>query len=158
MDDLTIARVIHVLAILFWIGGVAMVTTVLLPAVRRFKSPDEQIAFFDQVERRFAMQSRISTLLAGLSGLYMIMRLDAWNRFAMPEFWWMHAMVLVWLIFTLMLFVAEPWFLHHWFEARAKVAPQATFRLIQALHWALLGVSLITFIGAAAGAHGLYFF
>jgi uncharacterized membrane protein len=30
-----IARALHVLAVVLWIGGVAMVTTVLLPALRR---------------------------------------------------------------------------------------------------------------------------
>jgi uncharacterized membrane protein len=43
MDDVTLARAIHVLAVVLWIGGVALVTTVLLPAVRRFKSPEERI-------------------------------------------------------------------------------------------------------------------
>ena len=158
MDDVTLARALHVLAIVFWIGGVAMVTTVLLPAVRRFKSPEEQVAFFEAVEHRFATQSRVSTLLAGLTGLYMIVRLDLWSRFAELGFWWMHGMVLVWLIFTAMLFIAEPLFLHRWLRARAKVAPAATFRLIQALHWSLLVLSLLTLFGAVAGAHGLYFF
>jgi uncharacterized membrane protein len=37
MNDVTLARAIHVLAIVLWIGGVGLVTTVLLPAVRRFK-------------------------------------------------------------------------------------------------------------------------
>ncbi len=158
MDDIAIARVIHILAIVFWIGGVAMVTTVLLPAVGQFKSPDGRLAFFDKVERRFANQSRVSTLLAGLSGLYMVWKLNAWSRFAYASFWWMDAMVLVWLIFTLMLFVAEPLFLHRWLEKRAKTAPEATFRFVARLHWTLLTLSVITVIGAAAGAHGLFFF
>ena len=157
MDDVTLARALHILAIVFWIGGVAMVTTVLLPAVRRFKSPEERIAFFEEVEERFATQSRLSTLLAGASGFYMIWRLDLWDRFLLAQFWWMHAMVLVWLIFSVMLFIAEPFFLHRWFLARAKAAPDATFRLIQTLHWVLLSLSLITIAGALAGAHGLYF-
>ena len=51
-------------------------------------------------------------LLAGASGLWMIWRADMWERFADPRFWWMHAMVAVWSIFALMLFVLEPFFLH----------------------------------------------
>jgi uncharacterized membrane protein len=35
MNDLAIARAIHVLAVVVWIGGVTMVTTVILPVVRR---------------------------------------------------------------------------------------------------------------------------
>jgi len=158
IDDVTLARAIHVIAVVFWIGGVAMVTTVLLPAVRRFKSPEERVVFFESVERRFARQSRGSTLVAGLSGLYMIYRLDLWSRFGSAAFWWMHTMVCLWLIFTLMLFVLEPLFLHRWFRARAQAAPEATFRLIQGLHWLLLSLSIITIFGAMAGSHGFLLF
>jgi hypothetical protein len=116
IDDVTLARAIHVIAVVFWIGGVAMVTTVLLPAVRRFKSSDERVVFFESVEKRFAAQSRVSTLAAGSSGFYMIYRLDLWSQFASVAFWWMHAMTALWRIFTLMLFVLEPLFLHRWFR------------------------------------------
>ena len=158
IDDVTFARAIHVIAVVFWIGGGAMVTTVLLPAVQRFKSPRERVAFFEAVEQRFARQARLSTLLAGLSGFYMIFRLDLWARFASPAYWWMHAMVGLWLLFTLMLFVLEPLFLHRRFVARAEVAPEATFRLIQRLHWLLLSLSIITVFGAVAGSHGALIF
>ncbi len=46
MEAFIAARVVHVLSIIFWIGGVAMVTTVILPAVRQFKSKEEQVQFF----------------------------------------------------------------------------------------------------------------
>jgi peptidoglycan biosynthesis protein MviN/MurJ (putative lipid II flippase) len=66
----------------------------------------------------------------------------------------MHAMVGIWLLFSLMLFVAEPLFLHHWFLVRAQPAPESTFQLAQGLHWFLLCVSLVTILGAVAGSHG----
>ena len=158
MDDVTLARAIHVLAVVLWIGGVALVTTVLLPAVRRFKSPEERIFLFESVEQSFAFQSRVTTVGAGLSGLYIIYRLDLWGRFASIEFWWMHAMVGVWLLFSLILFIAEPVLLRRWFLARAKAAPDSTFRLIQWLHWALLSLSILTILGAVAGSHGFLLF
>ena len=70
----------------------------------------------------------------------------------------MHAMLCVWLLFTLMLFVAEPLFLHHWFDAHSRIAPQSTFALIQWLHWVMLGLSLVTVFGAVAGSHGMLLF
>jgi uncharacterized membrane protein len=158
MDDVTLARAIHVLAVVLWIGGVALVTTVLLPAARRLKSPEERIAFFESVEQRFASQSRVTTVLAGLSGLYLIYRLDLWGRFASAEFWWMHAMVGVWLLFSLLLFIAEPLFLHRWFLDYAKAAPDSTFRLVRWLHWVLLTLSILTILGAVAGSHGSLLF
>lgn len=102
MDEIAIARALHVFAVTLWIGGVSFVTTILLPAVRRFKSPDERLAFFDAIERRFTWQARLATLLAGATGFYMVIRLDLWDRFHSMSYWWMHAMVVIWLIFTVL--------------------------------------------------------
>lgn len=41
MPELAIARVLHVLGVVLWIGGVAMVTTVLLPATKRIQRAGE---------------------------------------------------------------------------------------------------------------------
>jgi uncharacterized membrane protein len=157
VDDITIARTFHVLAVVLWIGGVAFVTTVLLPAVQEVKASAERAVFFESVERRFGGQARLTTVVAGFSGFYMIARLDLWDRFLSAEYWWMHAMVALWLLFTLMLYVAEPLVLDRWFLARAETRPESTFRLIERLHWILLALSLITLIGAILGSHGVLF-
>jgi uncharacterized membrane protein len=154
MDDLAIVRALHILAIVLWIGGVGLVTTVLLPAIRRFPDRAQRIAVFEAVERRFGAQARISIAVAGLSGLYMLVRLDAWDRFTSLPYWWMHAMVLIWLIFAIMLFVLEPFVLYRRFAARARRDPEGTLRKVQRLHLILLGLSLLTILGAVAGSHG----
>jgi len=154
MMDYALPRVLHVLAVVLWIGGVAFVTTVLLPAVRRMKSPEERVAFFEEVEGRFATQARATTLLAGATGFYLLHRLSAWSWFVEPSRWYLHAMVAVWLVFTLMLFVFEPLFLHRWFRQRATHDPEGTFRFIQRMHIVLLTISLVATAGAVAGSHG----
>lgn len=85
----------------------------------------------------------------------MLVRFDLWDRFRFAGFWWMHAMIVVWLLFTAMPVVAEPLFLHRWLHARAKEKPEATFRMIEWFHWLLLLVSAITILGAVAGSHRL---
>ncbi|MEI7612652.1 MAG: hypothetical protein WCK63_07065 [Betaproteobacteria bacterium] len=154
MIEIVLPRILHILGIVLWIGGVAMVTTVLLPAIARLKTPVEQIAFFEEIESRFGTQAKFTTLLTGLSGFWLMSKLHIWDRFSLPQYWWMHAMVAVWLVFTLMLFVFEPMFLHRWFQESAKKNPEATFHLIHRLHIFLLSISVITIIGAAAGSHG----
>lgn len=154
MNEFVFARVLHVLGVVLWIGGVAMVTTVLLPAVAQMKSAAERVEFFEHIERRFATQARYTTLLVGLSGFYLVHLLDAWNRFVELRFWWMHAMVLVWLMFSLMLFVLEPLVLQRQLKQRAQRHPGKTFALIQRMHWLLLSLSLIAVAGAVAGSHG----
>jgi uncharacterized membrane protein len=156
MDDLALARAFHVAAVVLWIGGVAFVTIVLLPAVRREVPEAQRVAFFERIEGRFAWQSRLTTLVAGLSGLHLLHRLSLWDRFLDPGYWWMHAMVLTWLVFTVMLFVLEPLVLHRWFRARAERDPAGTFRLVLRLHRVLLTLGLVTVLGAVAGAHGWY--
>ena len=66
-------------------------------------------------------------------------------------------MVLVWGVFTLMLFVLEPLWLHRWFEARAQRDLEGTFAIITRMHWVLLALSVITIAGAVAGSHGWMF-
>ena len=153
--ELALARVLHVLAVVLWIGGVAMVTTVILPAVRRQGAGQTPLELFERIEGRFAWQARATTLVTGLSGFYLIDTMQAWSRFASISYWWMHAMLLVWLLFTVMLFVLEPLFLRKWFAAQAAERPAATFRRIQTFHWILLTLSLVTIAGAVAGSHGL---
>ena len=152
MIDLGLARALHVLSVVLWIGGVAMVTLVLIPNVLRNGGSVEQ---FEAFERGFATQSRITVLLAGVSGFYMVWRLDLWARFTEPRFWWMHAMTLVWLVFSAVLYVLEPWVLHRWFHAQSAVDALGTMRRVQTLHRVLLVVSLLTIAGAVAGSHGL---
>jgi uncharacterized membrane protein len=85
-DWLTLARAIHVLAVVHWIGGVSAVTTIALPHARSLKDAVAAVEAFDAFERRFARQARISILLAGISGLYMLYALDAWDRFCNLSF------------------------------------------------------------------------
>ena len=155
--DLVIARIVHVLSIVLWIGGVGFVTTVLFPAVRRSQAPAERLATFLRFEGPFAWQARINVALAGLSGLYMIWRFDAWSWFRSPVYWWMDAMVLLWLVFAAMLYVAEPLVLHRRLEqAVAAGQSAAVFDRMQRFHQVMLALSLVTVLGAVGRAHGLF--
>lgn len=154
MDEFAFARVLHVLGVVLWIGGVAMVTTVLIPAMAQMRSASERTEFFSRIESRFAPQARFTTLLVGLSGFYMVHILDAWSRFTQLRFWWMHAMVLVWLIFTLMLFVLEPYVLRRQIKNTAERDLGKTFARMRRMHWVMLSLSLVAIAGAVAGSHG----
>ncbi|MBB4264903.1 hypothetical protein [Roseospira visakhapatnamensis] len=154
--DIVIARAIHVLAIVHWIGGVFMVTAVILPSVRRLETPERRIAAFEAIEGRFSRQAKISVTLAGLSGLYLTDRLNAWHRFLEVDVLWMHAMVLIWAVFTFVLFVAEPLVLHAWFRRKAQENPERVFALIQRAHVVLLTASLVTVGAAVLYANGFY--
>ena len=153
MDSHVLARLVHVLAVVHKIGGVAMVTLVILPQLRSLPAA-ERIATFERLEGGFGAQAKLSTLLAGLSGLWMVWLTDGWALFLLPAYWWLHLMVAVWAIFTLVLFVLEPLVLHRWFHARALRDAEGTFALVLRLHRVLLALSAIAVAGAVQGAHG----
>ena len=155
MDWGSLARAVHVVAIVVWIGGVSMVTTVVLPAMRE-QPPEHWIAEFERVEARFARQARIALLLALLSGLYMLQVYSLWGSFADPRFWWMDLMVGVWALFALMLFVIEPLGLRRVVQRRAEAAPQAVLARLLWLHRGMLLLALAAVFAAVGGAHGLF--
>jgi uncharacterized membrane protein len=155
IEWLAVARAIHVLAIVHWIGGLLFVTLVILPSLLALEPPS-RLAMFDRLERRFSAQARVSTLLAGVSGFYMIEGFGHWSRIVDPHFWWIGAMIALWAIFTIMLFVAEPLLLHAWFDRRATRDPDGAFRLALRGHRILGGLAALTVMGAAGGAHGLF--
>ncbi|WP_029036937.1 membrane protein [Salinimicrobium xinjiangense] len=158
MEVITWARIIHVLAVVIWIGGVAMVTMVIIPAVKKLNSKEDKIDTFERIEGKFANIAKVATILTALSGFYILHEMNAWNRYLDPRFWWIHAMTIIWLIFTVILFILEPLLLHRLFRKYTQRNPEKTFRIMHRAHWVLLILSFITIIGATAGSHGLYFF
>ncbi len=154
MHDVVIARALHVLAVVIWIGGISMVTTVVLPAVRQGQLGEDRLRAFRFVEHRFVWQARFATVLVGLTGFYMCWRLDLWDRFREASFWWMHAMMGLWLLLALLLFVAEPVILHRHFPGWAVAQPTGAFVWLHRAHWLLLTLSVATILGAVAGSQG----
>ena len=154
IDDFTLARVVHVVAVTLWIGGVAFVTTVAMPAIRRLHPPAERLAAFHAFEGPFARQARLWVLLAGASGLWMTWRADLWCRFVDPHFWWMDAMLLLWMGFALMLFLVEPLFMHR--RMIDTATPASSFDRMEGLHRAALVIAFVTLAGAVGGSHGWF--
>jgi len=154
LDYVAIARALHVLAVVVWIGGVALVTTVILPAVRRGDFGADGLGAFRAVEHRFVWQARAAVIVVGATGFYMSARLDLWARFSSARFWWMHAMVFVWLLFAFVLFVAEPFVLRRRMQDRGTASPEAALAWLYRGHLVLLALGAIAIFGAVAGAYG----
>ena len=156
MDTLTLARAIHVLSVVIWMGGVTFVTIVLIPTLRKSSFKQDQLSIFNSIENQFASIARWMVLLAGLSGLYMTYKLDAWSRFAEYNYFWMHAMVFVWLLFFLALFVIEPFLLRDHGRMVKSGNSIGSLKKTQIVHSIILVLSLITIAVSVMGAHGYF--
>jgi uncharacterized membrane protein len=152
-----LARTLHVVGVVVWIGGVAFVTTVLISSLKETMDPVQRLAMFEQLERKFAFQARIVTLITGISGFYMLDFMNAWHRYQQPSFWWIHLMTFVWAVYTIVLFVLEPLVLHRWFRQQAIKNSDRAFAWLHGMHKILLALSLLAVLGAVAGSHGFQF-
>jgi uncharacterized membrane protein len=134
---------IHVLSVVWWIGGVFTVTASLLPLFNRLPA-DERIQWIKRFEGRFANQARIAVLLAGISGVWMYALLPG----EITHTWWIGLMLLVWVLFAVMLFVAEP------LRLPAKLGVIRSPRKFLVLHGVLLALALAAIAGGVIGARG----
>jgi uncharacterized membrane protein len=153
IDETVLARVVHVLGVVHWIGGVAFVTLVALPLARAFEDPARGFELFHRIERGFSAQVRVSIALVGASGLWMTYRLDLWARFSDPAFWWMGAMAALWALFALIVYLVEP-LAHERIAREAARDPRRLLDRLARVHFVLLGLAAIVIFGAVAGAHG----
>ena len=152
-----LARTLHIVSVVFWIGGVAFVTTVLIPSLKKMTNKDDRLNLFEKLEGKFSFQAKVSTLFTGVTGFYMVYFLDAWNRYLQIQYWWLHLMTLIWLIFTVVLFILEPLLLHRLFRQLAEKDSDKSFLLLHRMHFILLLISTIAIIGAMLGSHGFSF-
>ena len=83
--------------------------------------------------------------------------MSAWDRYQQMQFWWVHMMTLIWLIFTVILFVLEPLVLHRRFKLLASEDSDKAFALLHNMHKIILTLSLITIFVSVAGVHGFAF-
>jgi uncharacterized membrane protein len=134
IDDIELARALHVLFVVHWIGGVPFVTLVALPLARASEDPQKGWTLFEAIERRFAAQVRVSIPLTGATGLWMTGRLDLWSRFGDRAFWWMDAMAILWTLFMLIIFVVEP-LAHARLTTSAARDPAAVLRRLRRAHF-----------------------
>jgi uncharacterized membrane protein len=154
LDDFAVARAVHILALVHWIGGVAVVTTIVLPHARTMPDALSALSVFEKFERRFASQARISILLVGLSGFYMLHKLQGWTWLLDPAHWWLRLMVVVWSIFALMVFVLEPLVGHRLFQNFVLRDKEQAFALAIRLHAVALAISTLAIAAGVLGAHG----
>lgn len=145
---------LHVLSVVLWIGGVGFVTTVLLPALSQLPAT-ERFGVFVELERRFGAQARILVIIAGATGADLLIRLHWVGLLGHAQGWWLDAMIALWSLFALMLFVLEPGFLHRRFIVLAQQDGERARRLLLRSHRVLLALAMVVILGAVLGAHGV---
>lgn len=153
MSAMAIMISLHLIGVVWWIGGLAFVSTVILPELRR--DPSNALARFHAFEHRFAPQVRFAVLLVGATGGWLLYRSGLWRALDQTAFWWLDAMLALWLLFFMMLFVLGPTdVLRRIMSGPVEGDLAGRLARMHHMHVVLLVCALVTIFGAAAGAHG----
>lgn len=147
MSTFSILLALHVVSIVWWIGGVAIATFVILPMAGKYP-PEERIQRIKQFEHRFAIQARIAVLIVGITGFWMLALLGGWGILGTAGGWWLDLMILVWLLFAFLLFVAEP------LGLPARIGLIQSPLGFQLLHTVMLLLALAAVFAGVLGANG----
>jgi uncharacterized membrane protein len=147
MTTFNVLLAVHVLGVVWWVGGVAMVTAVLLPIFNRLLA-QERIKRIKQLEDRFANQARVAVVLVGITGFWMLGLTGGFARLQFAHGWWIDLMLLVWVLFVVMLFVAEP------LRLPAKLGLIHKPHAFLILHAVLLTLALAAIFCGVVGASG----
>lgn len=138
---------LHVLAVVWWIGGVTMVTFVLLPIYNRLPEM-ERVERIRQLQHRFVNQARLAMLVVGGAGFWMLSLNGGAARLDPTHGWWLDLMILVWGLFFVLLFVAEPLRLP---DRVGLIHKRFTFLMVHAV---LLVLALAAVFCGVIGARG----
>lgn len=147
-----VAITVHILGIVWWIGGLAFATLVFLPLLRSDLSSDP-FTRIRAIEHRFAPQARIALTLVGLSGAYMLSVSGLWRALLYPAAWWLDLMILYWAFFALLLFVLEPTGIMKRIVF-SGIDTERGFNRFHTIHKVLLAAGIVVIASAAISSHG----
>jgi uncharacterized membrane protein len=137
-----IALTIHVFSIVIWIGGVAFVTMITFPMILRMEKSLEQVMTFQGIEHRFSKIAKVMVILAGLSGLYLIV-----EKGLSTGVW---IMIGLWAVYASLLFGLEKLIFSKIFAQKPgeQHDTKKVFNILQTFHWFVL---FLSFVAIAAG-------
>lgn len=142
------ALIIHIIAVVIWIGGVAFVTMITFPMIQRTDNSLEQVLMFQGVEHRFSKIAKIMVILVLLSGLYLIN--DKYDFRISNLNFGVWIMIVLWTVYASLLFFLEKLIFKKLFSrsSEKQLDTRQVFFRLQVFHWFVLSLS---FFAIAAG-------
>jgi uncharacterized membrane protein len=150
-----IFHIVHVLAVIAWIGGLAFITVLILPMIVKMPEPLQKVLFFQRIEHRFAPLARVYNAVVGVTGFSMVaLSGQPVEVYKNPFFIFMTA---VWVLWFMMLFGLEPIIIRRMLDRLSKSGEkmeiETVFGRMNRLHTALLIVSLLASAAGVVFAH-----
>jgi len=144
---------VHVVAVVLWIGGVGFVTVVVFPMLMRMEDSLEAVLAFQRFEKKFSLHAKIYLWVTGVTGVLLLYLTGKYHILFRAETLGINVMMASWLFYFLVL-TFEKRIFGRLFGRAKEIDTKKVFRLLNAFHWMILGLSLLAvFVGVWQG-HG----
>lgn len=154
----TVMLIIHVLAVILWIGGLAFVTILIFPSLYKMQEALQKVLFFQRIEHRFAPLARIYSATVGITGIVMLVHTGWYKLLFTREGLFLTIMFLIWVMWIVMLFGLEPLVIKRMLARMAKSGEKmeidSVFKRMNVMQWVLLFVSMVAAACGIMFAHG----
>lgn len=148
-----ILLIIHIMGVIIWIGGVTFVTTVVFPMMYRTEGSLEKALLFQRVEHRFAGIVRWVIAIVGLTGFWMLYLKYGFGILSEGRGIGILIMIFAWGLYTTVLLTERKIF-GKIFANPEKIDMDRALRMINGMHWFLLGTSFSAVGTGVWFAHG----
>jgi len=153
MDIFAYLLGIHVVTVVIWIGGVAFVTTIIIPTITGMEDSLAKALMFQRIESRFAKQAWYYIVVTGLSGAGLLYVTGKFRLLFTVDGIGITAMVIVWFLYLIVLTFEKKIFAFL-FGGSRELDPKKIFFILGTFHWVVLVISLLAvFLGVISG-HG----
>ncbi len=142
-----ILRIIHVILVVLWIGGVSFVTIIIFPMLMRMEDSFEKVRFFQAVENRFAKLARLYVVLTGLTGAIILTLQERWS--VIFKSFGITMMLVAWLLYALILIFEKNLF-KVIFRDPLSMDTKKVFSRLNIFHWFIL---ILSFLAIGAGVY-----
>jgi len=139
-----IILVLHVLGVVFWIGGVGFATMIIFPTIQSMDGSIEKARLFLGVEKRFSRLAKGYVVAVGITGLMLFLRRGGLEDFGSLSILMLGFKIFVWLVFFILLFGAEKHIMKALVSEHTDI--KKAFRRMNIFHWFMLTLSGIAII------------
>lgn len=143
----TLMLVLHVFAVIVWIGGVTFVTTVVFPMMYKTEGSLEKALLFQRIEHRFVKMVRWLIAIVGLTGVHLLQAKHGFGALLRLDGLPYVIMLFAWAVY-LGVFLSERKLFARLFADPQKFDVDKALRMINVMHWVLLSLS---YAAVAAG-------
>lgn len=104
MESFLTQGIIHVHGTMLWIAAITIISLEFIRVFRREKRKKQR----DRLRLPVILSFFTTLVFLGSTGLFFLYEWNIWSGTTELDFWWLHSMILTWVLFGITFFLVDP--------------------------------------------------